>query len=159
VAKACLVRAVGLSTTDLGEIAMNMFAATVGNLINELFCALDGSDYDKVTACFAPEGHWVRQGKVVQGWPAIKSSLLGARPITLTTIHAVTNFYIAQNSPSSANARFYLTVYRHDSKGSGVPPYAVPVPSAIGLCEVDFMFDGSRWLIQHLATGPYAFTG
>ncbi|HEX4408559.1 MAG TPA: nuclear transport factor 2 family protein [Xanthobacteraceae bacterium] len=135
---------------------MTELPSAAPSLLARLFMALDAHDYDTLGHCFAPEGSWLRQGKTLSGREQIRKTLLDTKPATRTTIHVVSNVCIDRQIAQSGTGRFYLTVYRHDS--SSPPPYAVPTPRNLGLCQVDYVLTGSAWLIRHLQTGPYVFT-
>lgn len=124
------------------------------NRLSELFHSLDSGDYDTLTACFAENGTWARQGKTLKGRNEIRATL-ASRSTTLKTIHIASNILVGHSPANAGTFRFYLTVYRHDS--AAPPPYPVPVPAAVGLCKAEFENDGKEWRIKSLETGPYVF--
>jgi hypothetical protein len=125
------------------------------SLLARLFIALDGHDYDGLTACFAPSGIWLRQGKALCGREQIRTTLVDTKPPTRTTVHVLSNVCVDRGSADRGAGRFYLAVYRHDSNAP--PPYSVPMPRNLGLCKVDYVRVDSEWLVIHMQTGPYVF--
>ena len=135
---------------------MQKLWVAAANRLAELFISLDASDYDGLTACFAEDGAWTRQGKALNGRSEIRAALM-IRPAKLRTIHIVNNVAITHSSDQIASFKFYLTVYRQES--SALPPYPVPMPAAVGLCKAQFGQDGNEWRLTSLETGPYVFAG
>lgn len=77
-------------------------------LIHSLFRGLDGKDDDLVGQCFAEDGTWMRQGKLLTG-PAEIAYALSDRDPGRRSAHVITNMQIMPRQGGGWLARYYLT--------------------------------------------------
>lgn len=75
------------------------------------FQHLDERRYDELAAMFLPQGRWLRQGRWVEGRPAILSAL-AARPASMRVRHILSNIIVTSRAAGEAEVQAYLTAYR-----------------------------------------------
>jgi len=89
--------------------------------IHAFYGALDAGDFELVSAAFAEEGVWHRQGAVLQG-PAAVRSALADRPAQRVSAHLVNNLVVIPVSATEASAGYLTLVFRDDGpRADGAP--------------------------------------
>jgi SnoaL-like domain len=86
----------------------------------DFFRALDAREHEAAAALIVPGGVWERQGKLLEGRPAILAGL-EQRPSSRATCHIITNLSVDIVGPGHAFVHFYLTAYEGAQVGSETP--------------------------------------
>jgi hypothetical protein len=87
--------------------------------------SLDRRDYAGLIRLFVPGGVWKR-GKAELRAPDSMFAALQQRPATLAVRHIVSNLDIRLLPAESAEAEYYVTVYRHDDVANLPAPLRGP---------------------------------
>lgn len=72
---------------------------------------LDNRRYEALAHMFTRDGRWLRQGRWLEGRPAILAAL-EARPQTMRVRHLLTNILITECTGTEARVDAYMTAYR-----------------------------------------------
>ncbi|MBB3180832.1 nuclear transport factor 2 family protein [Variovorax sp. Sphag1AA] len=101
-----------------------------GQTLLRFYDAFDAWDYEGMAALFTPDGVWHRAGKALRGRQAIIAEM-HRRPTSQVIRHVVTNLIVDAQDAVHANARLYLTVYRHDAGERRVVPAPLQGPALV----------------------------
>ncbi|MGQ2999701.1 nuclear transport factor 2 family protein [Variovorax sp.] len=116
--------------------------------LHRFFHALDRRDYDAMLALFADDCRWLRQGRWLEGKPAVRAAL-EARAADVETRHVLTNAHVSAQDGTSAEVEAYMTAYRHPAAAQpdGAPP-RIAGPLRFNLTTTVFRRDpGQGWRI------------
>ncbi|MPT26383.1 MAG: nuclear transport factor 2 family protein [Achromobacter sp.] len=104
------------------------------------FHALDTRRHPSAAALMAPDGTWLRQGRLLTG-PAEVLAALEARPPQRTTCHVITNLRLLEHRGSQATVGYFLTAYDSDPQAQDGTPRLV----AIRDCQDRLVASGQDW--------------
>jgi hypothetical protein len=85
--------------------------AQLTQMLHRFFSHLDERRYEELAAMFLPEGRWLRQGKWLEGRPAIIGAL-SARPASMRVRHIISNIVVTRRFATEAEVQAYMTAYR-----------------------------------------------
>lgn len=132
---------------DAKQVAASVEA---GQLLAQLYKALDSHHPEQLGELFSANGVWNRQGKALRGAKEIFAEL-SQRPKGRTTLHIVTNL-VVEASGDALDTQYYLTVFRHDTEGEVKLPIAMgPIFAAI-VCTARMVQENGRWRIASLSS-------
>ncbi|PZQ78103.1 MAG: hypothetical protein DI563_01365 [Variovorax paradoxus] len=117
-----------------------------GQVLLRFYDAFDAWDYDGMAAQFIEDGVWHRAGKALKGREAIVAEL-HRRPTTQVIRHVVTNLIVDVQDADHAQARLYLTAYRHDAGEPRVVPAPMRGPALLLVVTAKLMRSTEGWLI------------
>lgn len=106
------------------------------------FHALDTRRHAVAAALMAPDGTWLRQGRLLTG-PRDVLAALEARPPQRTTCHVITNLRLLEHRADQATVGYFLTAYDSDPQTQGGAPRLV----AIRDCQDRLVASGQQWLL------------
>jgi hypothetical protein len=113
------------------------------------FDAFDGWNYDGMAALFAPEGVWHRAGKALAGRDAIVTEM-HRRSTTQVIRHVVTNLIVDVMDTDHAEARLYLTAYRHDAGEPRATPAPMKVPAMLLVVSAGLIKTSDGWQVLQM---------
>jgi uncharacterized protein (TIGR02246 family) len=97
----------------------------VQNFLHGFFRAWDARDVETVAPLMAPDGTWLRGGKIKTGPDGVREAMAERKQGT-TTAHIVDNVYV-ERADGRLAAACYVTTYNEASpEDGGVPPMAEP---------------------------------
>ena len=103
------------------------------------FQHLDERRYEELAAMFLPEGRWLRQGRWLDGRPAILEAM-AARPAGVRVRHLLSNTVVSCRGTGERDVQAYLTAYRQ-------LPGQRPALFSINLVGNVFRRHGDAWLL------------
>ena len=113
-------------------------------LVIAFFAALDRREHAVAAGLLAPQGTWLRQGKILTG-PAEVRAALDARPVNRATCHIVTNVRLDPKDEAHVAVTYYLTAFEAVADNAGTP--AEPRLAAILECQDQIVRAGNTWHI------------
>lgn len=119
-------------------------------LMLRFYDAFDAWDYAGMAALFAPDGVWQRAGKTLAGREAIVAELQ-QRPTTQVVRHVLSNLLVTAANADQAQARFYITVYRHDGGTARSIPAPLQAPAMLLVVNARLVRHSEGWRILHQA--------
>ncbi|WP_255368674.1 nuclear transport factor 2 family protein [Polaromonas sp. OV174] len=114
------------------------------SLVIAFFSALDRRDHAFAAGLLAPQGTWLRQGKILTG-PAEAHAALDARPVNRATCHLVTNVRLESKDEAHVAVTYYLTAFEAITDNAGTS--AEPRLAAILECQDQLVYAGDIWHI------------
>lgn len=118
--------------------------------IYAFFRALDDGDFDAVADAIHANGVWHRQGKALRG-PTMVRGAMSERPKALTTAHLVTNVLVQFDRQGDADARFWMTVLRHEGPRNDSEPAPMELPFVVTSCKATLTRECGAWRFLKLA--------
>lgn len=118
-------------------------------LLIRFFNAFDAFRYEEMAAMFAPDGVWHRQGKALQGRPAILGAL-NERLTTQTVRHVITNIDVTVLDADRARFLFYLTAYADDGVAPRGEPPIIAAPFLLLTVPGSYIRIDGRWKIAEM---------
>lgn len=85
---------------------------TLAQSLHSFFSHLDARRYEALLQYFTPHARWLRQGKWLQGRPAIAQAL-DERTADIQTCHVMSNTFVAACKTGEATVESYMTAYRY----------------------------------------------
>ncbi|MGE0799162.1 MAG: nuclear transport factor 2 family protein [Lautropia sp.] len=124
---------------------------------NRFYWCLDEFRYQELVSLMEPEAVWHRQGKVLRGHAQVLAAL-AERPATMRIRHVITNVFVADAGPDTADVVAYMTAYRHDDGSDRPLPRSIPGPFRVLLVKMRFRRRDGQWLIaEQAATSEFEF--
>jgi len=108
--------------------------------------AFDAWDYDAMVSLFTEDGVWHRAGKSLRGRREIVAEMR-RRSATQIIRHVVTNILVDVNDAENAQARMYLTAYRHDAGEPRVVPAPLGPPALLLVVSTQLALRPEGWRI------------
>lgn len=130
-----------------------MLTVACMDVIHRFYCSLDAGDYDTLVEQMSPDGVWERQGKKLEGRPAIRDALR-QRGDGVTTAHLVQNLVVDRTDEHSAVASMYVVVLRHEGAGPGDKPPATPPIRAVQRVRDELVLTDRGWRIARKTGHP-----
>ncbi|SFB89699.1 hypothetical protein SAMN05216344_10528 [Polaromonas sp. OV174] len=115
----------------------------VGQVIAS-FAALDPRDHAFSAGLIAPQGTWLRQGKILKGSAEARAAL-DDRPVNRATCHLVTNVRLELKDDDHVAGTYYLTAFQAITDSASTPPE--PRLAAILECRDQLERAGDMWHI------------
>jgi hypothetical protein len=138
-----------VSTVPPGRDAIRAIEWDCGQVLTRFFNYFDRWRYADMVELFTEDGVWHRQGKALQGRPAILAAL-AARSTTQRVRHVVTNVQIDVLGPDLANSLLYVTAYMHDSGAPQTEPARIRAPYLILTAPGRLARTDEGWKIAYL---------
>lgn len=113
------------------------------------FLHYDQRDYSAMLDLFLEDGVWHRAGQALEGRERIRQ-VLEARPVQQKVMHVVTNIAVVPIDAGQAEARFYISVYRHDNVSDAHQVPVIAGPSMIVSGSAELVADGDIWRLRCL---------
>jgi len=113
--------------------------------------AFDAWDYEAMAALFTEDGVWHRAGQALRGRADIVAAMR-RRSTTQTIRHVVTNLLVDVRDAGHAQARLYLTAYRHDAGAPRVVPAPLGPPALLLLVSAQLVRRPEGWRIAEQTT-------
>lgn len=133
-------------------------APVLGALTQQLhrfFHQLDERHYGAMLEQFTDDCRWLRQGRWLDGRPAIEAALR-ARPVDTETRHVMSNGWLSELAADRAVLEGYMTAYRYPAANTpGTDQPTIAGPLRLNLVSTVFRRDaGHDWRIaeQRLVT-------
>jgi len=123
----------------------------VEKVLLRFFHYLDGGDYDRLVALFAPDGVWHRQGKALRGPAAVREAML-ARPPGIVTQHLASNVVVEAVNADYAEATLYLAVFAHNGGAEAKPPAPMELPNQVAIYREKLIRNGDDWRIVEITS-------
>lgn len=117
-----------------------------GQTLLRFYDAFDSWDYAGMVALCTEDVIWHRAGKVLKGRTAIVTELQ-RRPAAQTIRHLVSNLLVDVRADDQADARFYLTVFRHEVAELRPAPAPMQLPALLLVVTARLVHEGRGWLI------------
>ncbi len=117
-----------------------------GQVLLRFYDAFDAWDYAAMVALCTDDVVWHRAGKALAGRAAIVAEL-ERRPATQTIRHVVTNLLVDVRDAGQADARLYLTAYRHDGAGQRLVPAPMALPALLLVVTARLRREPPGWRI------------
>lgn len=117
-----------------------------GQVLLRFYDAFDAWDYAGMVALCTDDVVWHRAGKSLAGHAAIVAEL-ERRPSTQTIRHVVTNLLVDVRDAQHADARLYLTAYRHDGAGERLVPAPMQLPALLLVVTARLRREAPGWRI------------
>ena len=108
--------------------------------------AFDNWNYEAMAELFTEDGVWHRAGKALKGREAIVTELR-SRSSTQVIRHVVTNLLVDVVDDDHAEARLYLTAYRHDSGAPRTVPAPIGLPAMLLVVSARLLRCPDDWRI------------
>lgn len=115
-------------------------------LLMRFYDHFDRWNYEEMAALFTPAGEWHRAGKALAGRDAIVAELQ-LRSTTQKIRHVLTNLLVDVRDATHADARAYLTVYRHDDEQKSAAPAKIRSPALLLLVTAALECGPDGWRI------------
>lgn len=121
------------------------------DVVVRFYRALDAGEYGRVAGLMAPQGEWLRQGKLLRGAEAVEQALSERHP-DVVSVHGISNFLLDALDGQTAHVSYYVTVLRSSeaAQAGGVP--RVPATRAIQLCSDVLVATGGQWRFERKAS-------
>lgn len=123
----------------------------VEQVVFRFFHYLDGAEYQKLAALFAPEGVWHRQGTALCG-PAAVLEAMHARPAGIVTQHLASNVVVEPSDADHAEATLYLTVFAHTGGPDAKSPAPMELPIQVAIYREKLVRSGDNWRIAEITS-------
>lgn len=122
-------------------------------LVADYAIAADFGDYDAACNCYAPDGQLTIAGKTHHGRDAIRARLADQPPHQVSR-HLIGTVTIARRSPTEAEGRCYLALFRGTREPGATAPLANEPPFLVGHYDDRFVLtaDGWRFADRRLTT-------
>lgn len=122
-----------------------------GQVLLRFYDAFDAWDYDGMAALFCEDGVWHRAGKALAGRAALVAEMR-RRSTTQVIRHVVTNLIVDAQDADHAQARLYLTAYRHDGGEPRQVPAPLHGPDLLLLVSATLVRQADGWRIREKTT-------